>query len=119
MTINEKIETAVDLLMEYRAVDGVKQVWSRDEEIANARWMYVDDPDALGEEALDNWIEMLKAELAKSPEQREAESKAALEEELEFEMEQELAERMSGVRERDKWSDYWEDAAKSVGAFRG
>ena len=116
MTIDEKIAYAVDLLLKLRKEDGTEHRKSREEEIELARWMYVDDPDAMGEKALDEWIEFLKGELAKTPEQREAERLAESEEMAEREAEMDYIMRMNSRYERDEWDGRWSDLARSVGA---
>ena len=68
------------------------------------------------ESELDEWIEGLKEELAKTPEQLEEESQKFCEELAKRETEMEYQERMRCRHDRDEWNDYWADAARSVGA---
>lgn len=62
------------------------------------------------EEDLDSWIESLKADLAKTPEQRAEEENVFLEEIDDYEPEE------IWTRERDEWDDLWNDRARSCGA---
>ena len=62
------------------------------------------------------WIDSLREELKKAPEQLEEESRMFIEELSNAEAEQEYLERMSMRHERDEWDDYWDDRARSVGA---
>ena len=69
------------------------------------------------ETALDEWIDSMREELAKTPEQLEAERQEFLEELLEREAEASAREIASLRRERDEWDDFWDDRARSVGAY--
>ena len=60
------------------------------------------------------WIDSLKVELKKTPEQREEESRIACEEMAEQDAEWEYEHRHTNSR--DEWDDLWDDRAKSVGA---
>jgi hypothetical protein len=64
----------------------------------------------------EEWVEWLREELAKTPEQREEESRIACEEMAEREAEELYQELQSMRYERDEWDDLWADRARSVGA---
>ena len=67
--------------------------------------------------SFDEWIDWMRDELAKTPEQREEESRSACEEMAEREAEMEYQERMASRHYRDEWDDLWDDRARSVGAM--
>lgn len=67
-------------------------------------------------DSFDEWIDWMREELAKTPEQREAEAERISEEIAEREALQEYQERMSMRSDRDEWDDYWADASRAVGA---
>lgn len=87
---------------------------TKEEQIAEVKdWVsagYYEDGD------LENWIQSLREELAKTPEQIEEESRIFCEELAEREALAEYEERMSREDDRDEWFDYWNDRARSVGA---
>ena len=62
------------------------------------------------------WIDWLREELAKTPEQREAESEQNCIEMAEREAEYEYEERNYWRHERDEWDDLWDDRARDCGA---
>ena len=68
------------------------------------------------EGSFEEWIDWMRGELQKTPEQREEESRIACEELAEREAEMEYQERMSRRYDRDEWDDLWADRARSVGA---
>lgn len=72
----------------------------------------------LDEKDIDEWIEFLKEDLVKTPEQREKEFEEWRESVAEYEAEQALWECRSWRHERDEWDDLWDDRARSVGAIR-
>lgn len=69
-------------------------------------------------EAFVEWIDGLREELQKTPEQREEESRIACEEMAKREAEELYWEIQSMRHERDEWDDLWDDRARSVGAVR-
>lgn len=85
---------------------------SKDEQLAEfTGWFSVDR-----ESDLDEWIEGLREELAKTPEQREEESRIRCEELAQAEAEEEYRQMLAQRHDRDEWDDYWADAARSVDA---
>lgn len=66
-------------------------------------------------DVIPEWIESLRAELRKTPEQREAEEREleAIREAVELEMMECTTDR----RNRDEWDDLWADRAREVGAI--
>ena len=71
----------------------------------------------LSSKGLDEWIDGLRVELSKTPEQREEEARQFREElsQREWEMAQQ---EMSYMRhDRDEWDDLWDDRARSCGAI--
>ena len=67
------------------------------------------------EEELDAWINDMREELSKTAEQREAESKEALEQMLKQE-EEALFKELETSEHRDEWDDFWADRARDCGA---
>lgn len=74
------------------------------------------DGHGLSESDLDDWITALQVELAKTPEQREKEAEEWREQESDWEWEQAQQEIASFRRDRDEWTDLWDDRARSCGA---
>ena len=66
--------------------------------------------------SFDEWIDWMRDELAKTPEQREEESRIACKEMAERDAEETYWEIRSMRHERDEWDDLWDDRARSVGA---
>ena len=91
---------------------------SKEEQIAQEKRWLAEDPTY--RDGYEEWIESLKEDLAKSPEQREEGARIASEElaEAEAEYDAKMArEEMEWLRhERDEWDDLWADRARSVGA---
>lgn len=84
------------------------------EQIADVRrWL---SEDYFTEEDFFGWMEALKEDIAKTPEQREAEMLAFREELAQREAEQFYIECRSLRRDRDEWDDLWDDRARSCGA---
>ena len=73
--------------------------------------------DGSEDSAIVEWIDWLREELSKTPEQREAESEKFIEELAEREAMQEYEERMSRRHDRDEWDDFWADRARDCGAI--
>ena len=86
---------------------------SKEEQIAE-QLEWLKDPEYA--KIFDEWIDSLREDLKKTPEQREKESEEYLEELLEREAEQVREEMLSMRHDRDEWDDYWDDIARSVGA---
>ena len=108
MTLEQKILKAVLMLRKWG-----NKYQTKEEQIAEQKeWL---EKGWTTEEAIDEWINGLREDLAKTPEQREEESRRFCEELAEREAELEYQERMSGYG-RDEWDDRWDDAARSVGA---
>ena len=83
---------------------------TKEEQIAEqkdwiAKGIYTDD-------SFHEWIDWMREELAKTPEQREQESDAVCEEMAEDEAELEYDNR----NYRDEWDDLWADRARECGA---
>lgn len=87
---------------------------TKEEQIAEFTEWFTADREA----DLDEWIEGLREELNKTPEQREEETRMISEEVARREAEQEYNERMANRSDRDEWSDLWEDRARDCGAIR-
>ena len=89
---------------------------SKEEQIEEQkRWLEEDPAYA---DVFDDRIQSLREDLAKAPEQLEAEREREFEEFLEKETEWDLKEQqMHRGRERDEWDDLWADRARSVGAI--
>lgn len=87
---------------------------TKEEQLAEFTEWYTEDREA----DLDEWIQFLKDDLAKTPEQKEKESEEFLERLMEGEWELAKQEMESMRHERDEWDDYWDDQARSVGAIR-
>lgn len=104
-------------LMRRRLCDYLTQ--TKEEELAeyhelyNADTVHGEDTDA----SLRDWIDSLREDLAKTPEEREAESERFCEELAEREAEMEYAERMAMRHGRDEWDDLWADRARECGAI--
>ena len=110
MAIEQKVLKAILML---RKLGNKSQ--TKEEQIAEQlQWLSEDY--GFTEESIDEWIGWLREKLAKTPEQREAESEQFIEELSEREAQMEYEERMSARRERDEWDDLWDDRARSVGA---
>lgn len=75
------------------------------------------DGHGLSESDLDDWISAMQVELAKTPEQREQEQAEWREQEAAWEWEQAQQEIASFRRDRDEWTDLWDDRARSCGAI--
>ena len=69
------------------------------------------------EDALDAWINDLREELAKTPEQREREMEQAREAMLKREAITAAHELESMRDNRDEWDDLWDDRARDCGAI--
>lgn len=108
MTVEQKVLKAVLLLRRFNKYQ------TKEEQIAECFDFL--DKGYLTEEDIDDWINSLREELAKAPEQREEESQRFVEELSEREAQMEYNERMSARYERDEWDDLWDDRARSVGA---
>lgn len=78
------------------------------------RWLKEDPSYA---DRLDEWIDSLREDLAKTPEQLEEESRLLIEEMSEYEWMQAESELASMRHVRDEWDDLWDDRARSVGAI--
>ena len=108
MTVEQKVLKAVLLLRRFNKYQ------TKEEQIAECFNSL--DKSYLTEEDIDSWIDSLREELAKTPEQREEESRKFVEELSYREALMEYEERMSARHERDEWDDLWDDRARSVGA---
>lgn len=108
MTINQKILKATLLLRKWG-----NTYQSKEEQIAEFTEWYT----AENEKDLDTWIDSLKEDLAKTPEQLEEESRNFCEELAELEAQQEYEERVNNRYDHDEWYDLWTDRAISVGAI--
>lgn len=85
---------------------------SKEEQIAEQeKWLKLDKDYA---EQFDEWIDWMRNELAKTPEQREEESRIASE--MMAESEWEYEEHISTREYRDEWDDLWDDRARELGA---
>jgi hypothetical protein len=87
---------------------------TKEEQIAEFTEWYTAEKEA----DLDEWIDGLREELAKTPEQREEESLQFIEELSQREWELAQQEMAAMRHERDEWDDLWDDRARSVGAIR-
>ena len=87
---------------------------TKEEQLAEFTEWYTEDREA----DLDEWIQFLKDDLAKTPEQKEKESEEFLERLMEGEWELAKQEMECMRHERDEWDDLWDDRARSVGAIR-
>jgi len=89
---------------------------SKEEQIKEQkRWLEKDPTYA---ERFDEWIQSLREDLAKPPEQLEAEHEREFAEFLEREAEWDLREQqMYRDHSHDEWDDLWADRARSVGAI--
>ena len=85
---------------------------TKEEQIAEFTEWYTEEREV----DLDEWIDSMREDLAKTPEQREEESRQFIEELSQREAELEYQERMSRRHDRDEWDDLWDDRARSVGA---
>lgn len=72
----------------------------------------------LDSNGLDEWIDGLRNELAKTPEQREEEARQFREELCQSEWEMAQQEMAYMRRDRDEWDDLWDDRARDCGAVR-
>lgn len=70
----------------------------------------------LDDKGLDEWINGLREELAKTPEQREEEARQFREELCQREGEMAQQEMAYIRHDRDEWDDLWADRARDVGA---
>ena len=86
---------------------------TKDEDLARTREWY----DGLDLDVLQRWVDSLRADLAKTQEQREEESRIFWEELADADARIEYEERMAIRHERDEWDDLWEDRARSCGAI--
>ncbi len=86
------------------------------EEMLKEQKEWSKNPDYI--DGMDEWINSLRADIRKTPEEREAESERNLE--LMMEREWELAQQEMEIfrYERNEWDDLWDDRARSVGAIR-
>lgn len=107
MTLQQKIMKATLML---RKLGNKYQ--TKEEQIAEFTEWYPAEKEA----NLDEWIDGLREELAKTPEQREEESRQFIEELSQREWELAQQEMAAMRHERDEWDDYWDDRARSVGA---
>ena len=87
---------------------------TKEEQIAEQKEWLAEDPTYA--ERIDEWIDSLREELAKTPEQREEESRQFIEELSQREWELAQQEMAAMRHERDEWDDFWDDRARSVGA---
>ena len=87
---------------------------TKEEQIAEQKQWLADDPTYA--ERLDEWIDSLREDLAKTPEQREEESRQFIEELSQREWEQAKQEMAWMRHDRDEWDDFWADRAKDCGA---
>lgn len=86
---------------------------AKDEDLARTReWYAGSDLDDLR-----RWVDSLREDLMKTPEQREEESRIACEELAEAEARMEYEERMAMRSDRTEWDDLWEDRARECGAI--
>lgn len=105
MTIELKALKGTLLKRMYCKLDGGKNYTTKEEDMTSTLesiakgWLTSDD--------LESWIESLKEDLAKTPEQRAAESEVFIEELSRAEAEQEYNERMSRRYDHDEWTDFW------------
>lgn len=83
---------------------------SKEEQIAEQKQWLADDPTYA--ERFFEWVDSMRADLQKTPEEREAESERIFDEMRELEAETEYQE----WDYRDEWDDLWADRARSVGA---
>lgn len=107
MTLEQKILKATLML---RRLGNTYQ--TKEEQIAEFAEWYTKENEA----ELDRWIASMREDLAKTPEEREAEMEAFREELAEREAMMEYEERMSRRNDRDEWDDLWEDRARDAGA---
>ncbi len=90
---------------------------SKEEQIAEQKQWLRDFPEYA--EGFDDWVDSMREDLKKTPEQRAAEEEAELQYTIERESEIVRKQEMEMFRnDRDEWDDYWDDAARSVGATR-
>lgn len=85
---------------------------SKEEQIAE-QMKYLNEVDGY-EKDFEEWISWMRGEMAKTPEQREEESRIASE--MMAESEWEYEERISTREYRDEWDDLWDDRARELGA---
>lgn len=69
------------------------------------------------DEELENWINEMREELKKTPEQREREAEQMAREMAELEARQAAQEIESLRPYRDEWTDLWDDRARDCGAI--
>ena len=88
---------------------------SKEEQIAEQRrWMEEDEEYA---ERFDKWVDSMRYDLSKTPEERQEEHDREFEEFLEREAEYDRQHQaMYSGRERDEWDDLWDDRARECGA---
>ena len=109
MTLDQKILKATLMLRRWGNTYQTKDV----QRAEFTKWYTAEN-----EKDLDEWIQSLREDLAKTPEQLEEESRQFIEELAEREAELEYQERMSMWHERDEWDDLWDDRARDCGAIR-
>lgn len=107
MTIKLKILKATLML---RRLGNTYQ--TKEEQIAEFTEWYNEENEA----DLDEWIDSLRADLQKTPEELEAEAEEFREYLMDREEEMFEAE-FGGRHHRDEWDDLWSDRARSVGAI--
>lgn len=114
MTTNLLILKAYYIYKQACELDGGKCYWEKTEFIESekdsARRGIMTDSDFV------EWIDSLKADIAKTPEQRAEEAQAWVEELAERDAMEAYYEIQSMRHERDEWDDFWDDRARSVGA---
>lgn len=107
MTLELKILKATLMLRKWG-----NKYQTKEEQIAEFTDWYPAEKEA----DLDEWIQSLREDLAKTPEQREEESRQFIEELSQREWELAQQEMASMRHDRDEWDDLWDDRARSVGA---
>ena len=85
---------------------------SKEEQIAEFTNWYPKE----NESTLDSWIDSMRIDLAKTPEEREEESRQFIEELSQREWELAQQEMQAMRHDRDEWDDLWDDRARSCGA---
>lgn len=113
---DQQILKAVLLMRRHNELDGGRNYQTKDEQLAEQR-EWAKNPRYA--EGFDEWVDSLREDLRKTPEQRAAEHEKEFAEFLEREAEwdrQQQREMEYERYDRDEWDDLWADRARSVGA---
>ena len=111
---DQMILKAVLLMRRCIELDGGQNYQTKEEQIEEQRRWLAEDPTYA--DRFIEWIDSLREDLKKTPEQREAEHEEFLEQLMEGEGELAQQEMASMWHDRDEWDDLWDDRARSVGA---